>query len=128
MPIKVESKGNNSIRREFTKRKLQTVLIKETTVPLTVFLMDLFSFNNPELPPCPGSRAGQTYVSADDPSASWQRVRRAVMHKKVGPHLLLTLKMLLSLSPAQALMSYNEPWHGGTVFDLPLHHAAISLP
>lgn len=80
------------------------------------------------LPPCPGSRAGQTYVSADEPSASWQRVRRAVMHKKVGPHLLLTLKMLLSLSPTQALMSYNEPWHGGTVFHLPLHHAGISLP
>lgn len=50
MPIKVESKGNNSIRREFTKRKLQTVLIKETTVPLTVFLTDLLSFNHPELP------------------------------------------------------------------------------
>lgn len=105
MHAKVESKGNNIFSLEFTKKK--PILIKETIVLLTVLFTDLFSLNQPKLPPSPGRRTGQTYASADDPSASWHRVREAVMHKKAGPHLLMTLKMLLSLSPTPALMSYN---------------------
>lgn len=106
MHAKVESKGNNIFSLEFTKTN-HPILIRETIALLTVLFTDLVSLNQPKLPPSPGGRAGQTYASADDPSASWHRVGGAVMHKKAGPHLLLTPKMLLSPSPTPALMSYN---------------------
>jgi len=85
----------------------QVLLLEETIISLTVFLYWFVLLQPPALPPSPGSWVGQTYVSTDDPSASWHRVGGAVRHEKVGPHLPLSLRMLLSLSPTQALMSHS---------------------
>lgn len=92
----------------YSLEKKPLLLTKEMTLLLTVLFPDSFPLNQPKVPPSPGRRAGQTYASADDPSASWHRVGMAVVHKKPGPHLLLTLKMLLSLSPAPALASSSS--------------------
>lgn len=109
MYIKVLSKGNSIIRIEFIGGKKLTyqALLKETITSLTVFLYWFVLLQPPALPPSPGSWVGQTYVSTDDPSASWHRIGGAVKHEEVGPHLPLSLRMLLSLSPTQALMSHS---------------------
>jgi len=102
--------------------------MKETIALLTVLFTDLFCLNQPKLSPSPGRRAGQTYASADDPSASWHRVRGAVMHKKAGPHLL-TLKMaVISVTHSSSHVLQLSRGTVGLLFDLSLCRAAISLP